>query len=234
MAEYGFMTPDGEYIQTPTEPTQEMLDGFPAGTVAVPLKPGDGWTWNGEAWVAPAAAMAEQGFMTPDGDYIQTLSEPGQDVLAGFPAGTVAVPLKPGDGWTWDGAAWVAPDADFLADRAMAAVAARRYAVETGGITVGGAEIETNRRAQGQLSATLAAFNAGMVSSVDWKAGNGWQTLDLAGFAPIAEAVAAHVQDCFSAERAADDDIAAMAAAELDTLDPAALFDAKLAAITAE
>jgi hypothetical protein len=48
----------------------------------------------------------EQGFFHPDRGYWQTLSAPPEEVLASYPAGTVEVPLQPGDGYVWDGSEW--------------------------------------------------------------------------------------------------------------------------------
>jgi hypothetical protein len=49
----------------------------------------------------------EHGFYHPDRGYWQTTNAPPPDILAGYPAGTVEVPLKPGADYDWDGSAWV-------------------------------------------------------------------------------------------------------------------------------
>lgn len=51
--------------------------------------------------------MTEVGFYHTSRGYWQTTEPPSTDVLAGYPAGTVEVPIKPGDGFIWDGASWV-------------------------------------------------------------------------------------------------------------------------------
>lgn len=51
--EYGYHHPDVGYWQATSEPSPGMLASYPAGTVQVPLKPGDGYTWTGGAWAAP-------------------------------------------------------------------------------------------------------------------------------------------------------------------------------------
>ncbi|MEJ6847560.1 hypothetical protein V3589_15230 [Sinorhizobium fredii] len=51
--------------------------------------------------------MTDKGFFHPDRGYWQTIEEPSQDVLAAYPAGTVEVPLKPGEYYEWIDDAWV-------------------------------------------------------------------------------------------------------------------------------
>jgi len=54
----------------------------------------------------------EKGFYHPARGYWQTTNEPPQNILDGYPEGTVEVPLKPGAGKEWDGSAWV-DDPDY-------------------------------------------------------------------------------------------------------------------------
>ena len=49
----------------------------------------------------------EHGYFHPSLGYWQTTSDPSEDVIAGFPEGTVEVPLKPGPDHQWTGDAWV-------------------------------------------------------------------------------------------------------------------------------
>lgn len=51
--EKGFYHPDRGYWQTTGEPPKHILDGYPDGTVEVPLKPGAGYEFDGKAWIAP-------------------------------------------------------------------------------------------------------------------------------------------------------------------------------------
>lgn len=51
MAEHGFYHPQCGYWQTIETPSQAFLDGYPAGTVEVPLKPGADYEWIGTEWV---------------------------------------------------------------------------------------------------------------------------------------------------------------------------------------
>lgn len=62
MMEKGFYHPKRGYWQTTNEPPQHILDGYPEGTVEVPLKPGPDYNWNGSQWEHtppdPAEALA--------------------------------------------------------------------------------------------------------------------------------------------------------------------------------
>lgn len=52
----------------------------------------------------------EQGFFHPTRGYWQATGQPPADILDGYPAGTVQVPIKPGAGYTWTGATWAPPE----------------------------------------------------------------------------------------------------------------------------
>ena len=49
----------------------------------------------------------EHGFYHPEHGYWQAISEPDAETLANYPAGTVAVPIKPGADHEWQDGAWV-------------------------------------------------------------------------------------------------------------------------------
>jgi hypothetical protein len=51
--ETGYFHPDRGYWQITGLVPQSVLDGYPDGTVNVPIKPGSGYDWDGSAWVAP-------------------------------------------------------------------------------------------------------------------------------------------------------------------------------------
>jgi hypothetical protein len=97
------------------------------------------------------------------------------------------------------------PTADDLRTHA----AARRYAVETGGLVVGDATIDTSRSSQSMIAGAVGYMQASGAASVEFKAASGWTTLSADEILNIALAVAAHVQRCFAAERAVDEAIAA-------------------------
>lgn len=68
----------------------------------------------------------EIGFFHPSHGYWQAITEPSEDTLAEYPAGTVIVPLKPGPGYTYNGSKWVPPDAEWLYNYAAQEVRAKR------------------------------------------------------------------------------------------------------------
>lgn len=83
-----------------------------------------------------------------------------------------------------------------------AELAAKRYAFESSGVTVGGLSIRTDRDSQAVIFSTHAAMQSGIPQSIQWKTADGtFATLDSAGVAGIAQAVTAHVQSAFSLEK---------------------------------
>ncbi len=108
------------------------------------------------------------------------------------------------------------------------ALAAFRYARETGGLTLpGGTVISTTERSQGLITGTVAGFQQGLLTgTVQWKADSGWIELTGAQVIALGGAVAQHIQRCFAAERVVTE------ALETDpTLDIAAAFDAAYATL---
>ena len=102
----------------------------------------------------------------------------------------------------------------------MAAVSAKRWAVETGGLTLpGGATVGTTIDDQNRITSVIANAQLAGVASVDFKAQSGWVTLSLTQMQGIAAAIALHVQACFSAERTHHEAIAAASDAELYSYD---------------
>jgi hypothetical protein len=60
--EKAFFHPDRGYWQTNSDPSQDILDAYPEGTVEVPLKPAGWHEWNGMGWVqvSPPLPTEEQ------------------------------------------------------------------------------------------------------------------------------------------------------------------------------
>lgn len=87
-------------------------------------------------------------------------------------------------------------------DRKLAEIAAWRYDQEVGGVNFGGMRIRTDRESQATITSAYISLSQGLATSIDFKAEGGkWITLALAQIAPIAQAVVAHVQACFTAEK---------------------------------
>ncbi|MEA9415963.1 DUF4376 domain-containing protein [Aeromonas caviae] len=93
----------------------------------------------------------------------------------------------------------------------LAEVAVKRWEVETGGIVVAGHPIATDRESQAQLSNSYTSLKNGLIADTHWKAANGTFVLvTMAELEPVAQAVAAHVRACFSAEQAHNQAISAL------------------------
>lgn len=108
-------------------------------------------------------------------------------------------------GWAFDGTVFTPPAAAApTVTELKARAAARRWAAETGGITVDGAAIDTSRESQAMIAGAHAYAAAVLSATVDFKASAGWVTLDAAAITGIALAVGAHVQACFAVERQVD------------------------------
>ncbi|WP_223484752.1 DUF4376 domain-containing protein [Stenotrophomonas indicatrix] len=84
----------------------------------------------------------------------------------------------------------------------VAAATAERWERETGGIVIGGVQVGTGLDDQNRLSGVLSAIQLGGLESVDFKAQSGWVQLTAPELQGIALAISAHVQACFTAERA--------------------------------
>lgn len=82
------------------------------------------------------------------------------------------------------------------------AATAERWERETGGILIGGVQVGTGLDDQNRLSGVLSAIQLGGLESVDFKAQSGWVQLTAPELQGIALAISAHVQACFTAERA--------------------------------
>lgn len=100
------------------------------------------------------------------------------------------------------------------------AVTAKRWTVETGGITLpNGVRVKTAKDDQDRITATIAGMEGAGIDSVDFKAEPGWVTVTLAELKDIRTMIALHVQACFSAERSHHEAIDALPPEELDGYD---------------
>lgn len=117
------------------------------------------------------------------------------------------------------------PLADYKTER-KAEATAKRYDVETGGVTVSGMTVETSRESQGMIDGaySLAVRNADTQNfTIDFKTATGWVSLTAAQMIAISEAVGTHIQDAFKRERALHEAIdaagthAAVAAIDITT-----------------
>lgn len=135
----------------------------------------------------------------------------------------VEAPLETKEGWIYaDGLLAPPPplSLESLITAKLAALAAKRWGVETGGIEVDGAVIRTDIDSQTKIAGALQMVQRNPETIIDWKGATGWVQLDATAVAVIADLVAAHVQACFTRERVLSDTItAATHTAALDAID---------------
>ncbi|MGU3387297.1 DUF4376 domain-containing protein [Methylobacterium sp. D53M] len=86
----------------------------------------------------------------------------------------------------------------------VAYAAAKRFAVETGGIVANGAKVATDRDSQAMIGNAFAYVTASGAASVQFKASSGWVTLSADQVKALALAVGAHVQAAFETEKDLD------------------------------
>ncbi|MBB4212766.1 uncharacterized protein DUF4376 [Rhodothalassium salexigens DSM 2132] len=116
----------------------------------------------------------------------------------------------------------------------QADLATLRWRRETGGtVLADGTTVPTGREDQSMVHGAYQALQAGLIDATDFKTPSGWvREATLAQIAPIAQAVAAHVDRCFRAERQVAEQIDAAEDAEaLAAIDLADAFDAAYAAL---
>lgn len=103
-------------------------------------------------------------------------------------------------GWQADGGTLMPPTVERLDTDLYAYAADKRWRVETGGISVGGVPVATDRESQSLITGAhaYAQINPGVM--IKYKSGAGFVDLEAATVAAIATAVAAHVQACFATE----------------------------------
>jgi hypothetical protein len=92
---------------------------------------------------------------------------------------------------------------------------AKRWEIETGGIILAnGIQVKTSVEDQNRISSVIVNASRAGLTSVDFKSADGWVTVSVAQLEAIADAIALHVQQCFSAERAHHDAIEQLATPE--------------------
>lgn len=105
-------------------------------------------------------------------------------------------------GWIWDGLETVPvaipePSLDELKQK----LADIRYSHETGGTTLNGIKLNTERDAQAMINAAYTAVQIDPTRIINWKSNTGdWVQIDNLMVKQIATAVIDHVQACFDNE----------------------------------
>jgi len=105
--------------------------------------------------------------------------------------------------------------------------AKKRWDVETGGITVSGATVDTSRESQAMITGAHSFALANPAAVISYKSASGFVTLDAAAMVAVATAVGQHVQACFAREA----EVVAAVAAE--TVTSRAAIDAAFADVAA-
>lgn len=81
-------------------------------------------------------------------------------------------------------------------------IAEWRWTREVSGVTLNGTRIATDRESQALITGAYVSLKDGLRTSVDFKTASGtWIQLGIDEITPIAVAVSAHVQQCFSLEK---------------------------------
>ena len=118
-----------------------------------------------------------------------------------FVASLVECPGEVEQGWAYDGNTFAAPaPPEVTQDNLIVYAANQRWQIETGGITVGGAQIATDRDSQAMVNGAYTYVQASGAASVSYKAASGFVTISADALTAIALAVGAHVQACFAVE----------------------------------
>lgn len=123
--------------------------------------------------------------------------------LGGFdgaepPEGAIEVPTAPFDArLTWNGSGW--GTLEDLRDAKLAALAEKRWQVETSGIAISGMPIFTDDRSKLMITGARIKADADANFTTQWVAADGSiVTLAAAQIIGISDAVLAHVDACFA------------------------------------
>lgn len=122
--------------------------------------------------------MNDKGFFHPSRGYWQTNAEPDKATLASYPAGTVQVQIKPGDGYEWDGEQWQAPvpDVDLLRSAKNAAINAARLKANQSHFTFSGKQIAVDALSRSDIDAAHGAWLMAGGPPPGWP--GGWKAVD--------------------------------------------------------
>lgn len=103
------------------------------------------------------------------------------------------------------------PSLEEVRSSQLAALADKRWQVETGGTVVNGVPIRTDATSQAKIDGAVALFaNDPEMTAIDFEAQPGlWVSIDAATMTAIGIAVGRHVQACFSRARALSDQVMA-------------------------
>jgi len=121
------------------------------------------------------------------------------------PEGAISVASDQANiGDTWNGTTFtpppIVPPTPPTADDLVALAASARFKKETGGITVIGIPIATDRESQAMLNGAFNFVQVNSTATIKWKSDAGFVELTAAQIMGLALAVGTHVQACFAKE----------------------------------
>lgn len=154
---------------------------------------------------------------------------------------TSAPPNRLPGAYAWNGSVWAVSNQakvdDYLADELVKAVTfkksqinAKRIAVETGGITVGGVNVGTKKEDISEITAALSLFSRNPLESTNHKFSTGWEVVSKASLEAMQDAVWAHRKAVAANHRSHDEAIDALilggaTAGDINTYDYSAGWD---------
>jgi hypothetical protein len=92
----------------------------------------------------------------------------------------------------------------------LQALADYRFNKETGGITLAGQHVETDRSTVAQLTSAWALVQVDPSATIDWKRPNGWITHSRVSLNAVLVGIGAHIRACFAREKFHAEQIAAL------------------------
>jgi hypothetical protein len=107
-----------------------------------------------------------------------------------------------------------APTFDQVKAQKLNELAAYRYGKETAGVSIGGMTVKTDRESQSMLAGAKVYSDMNESVLIDWKAENGWVQIDRTVILAVSQAVATHIQACFSREKVHGEAIEALTTVE--------------------
>lgn len=131
-------------------------------------------------------------------------------------------PVKVEGSWvqTWTIRPFTEQEIQQKRDSLKDAVTAKRWEVETGGLTLpDGVNIKTGIDDKNRITTVIVNAKLAGLTTVNFKAASGWVTLPLAAVKGIASAIAVHTDNCFTAEMNHHNAIDALPEEEIDNYD---------------
>ena len=122
--------------------------------------------------------------------------------------------------WLFNGETFVQPSVGAYTKAQLCAyAAAKRYQVETGGVTISGMPIATDRESQALVNGAFNFVQIDPTRTFQFKAKNGFVVFNADSIRALAVGVASHVQACFAIEASVFAKIVAGSLTTIDAID---------------